>query len=440
MQSVRVVHFGYADLLPGAARASYRLHRALLAEGADSRMVVWRRDSDDPTVDGPGSRMGAWTARYGPLVDYAPLRLLQPERREVSLAWMGSGRVRRVSQLRPDVVHLHWITGGLVRPAGLAALRAYPLVWRLPDMWAFTGVEHYAQDLYWRNGYASGQPAGGAQRLDRLAWRRKERAYARLPSLTVVAPSNWLAAEAERSPLLKGRRIEVIHTGVDTSVFSPQDVAQSRRRWDLPLDGPLVLFGANGGGLNPRKGYIQLLVALERLAASWRSAPGTLVIFGEEGETAQLAGWQVHRVGGLSVDADLATLYSAADVFVAPSLAENLANTVLESLACGTPVAAFAVGGMPDAIAHRKWGWLAKPADPDDLARGIVWLLERAAEGPSLREAARAAAQGRFDLRRQAQAYLRLYQEVLDRPPVQGDLGHRLDGESHGECGRKPDG
>lgn len=416
---MRVVHFGYADDIPGAARASYRLHREMLRAGADSTMVVARRDTQDPTVRGPRSQLADRWARSAPLVDYVPLRALQPGRREVSLSWIGTGRVREVQRLRPEVVQLHWICGGLVRPVALRRLARFPIVWRLPDMWPFTGVEHYAgASTRWERGYARGD-GGYRSRLpvdvDRWAWRRKRRTYDRLPRLTIVAPSTWLADAAGRSPLFSNRRIEVITTGIDLALFHPAERRPARRRLGLPEEGRLVLFGAHGGGLNPRKGYAELQEAVARLQATWTGPPPTVVTFGEGTPGPFRFGeWPGHRLGHIDREALLPDVYSAADVFVAPSVEENLANTVLESLACGTPVVAFAIGGMADVIDHGRSGYLASAGSTDELASGMARVIGASDEwSASASGHARSTAEERFDQQRQAARYLALYDELL---------------------------
>lgn len=403
---MRVVHLGIGDDLPGAARASYRLHRELCALGTDSRMVVARKQTDDPTVVGPATpleRARAWAAAA--LEDRLRRQVLR-DRNEASLGVLGSGLLPRVQQLRPDVVTLHWIAGGVVSPPSLRHLRT-PVVWRLADMWPFSGTHHYApEDDAFPTGYA------GTRGLDRWVWRRKRRGTRGL-DLTVVAPSRWMARCAERSAVFAGRRIEVIATGTDLTTYRPQDQAAARAALGLPGNARLVLFGAVGSDSNPRKGARELRAALAHVSAT-TSDPPELVVFGGGGEDLRRTGLRVHALGTLQDEERIALAYAAADVFVAPSLRENLANTVLESLACGTPVVAFDVGGMPDAIDHASTGWLAPPADVAVLAAGVLDLIGRdAAARARMRAAARAAAERRFDGARQAAAWSRLYDELV---------------------------
>lgn len=389
---MRVVHFGYADELPGAARASYRLHRALSTSGVDSWMVVGLRVGDDERVVGPAPGVETLVARSSQRVDALLTRALTGDLPERSAALAGTRLVRRVLALRPDVVQLHWLGGGLVRPAGLRALASLPIVWRLADEWALHGLAHY-------------EPAGLSAwqtRFERLAVGRKRRAFTSLPRLTVVTPTTWLAERVAESDTLGNRRVEVIPTGVDLGTWSPGDRDAARHSLGLPPDAPVVLFGASRAGVNPRKGWDLLLAAVRRLDPSYR-----LAAFGEAEVPDDLRS-RYSDLGHIDDERRLVEAYRAADVFVAPSRQENLANTGIEALACGTPVVCFGVGGMRELVEHGVSGWLASPFDPEDLAAGIGWAID-----PARRAEARRRAEDRFDARVQAARYAELYADVV---------------------------
>jgi len=196
-------------------------------------------------------------------------------------------------------------------------------------------------------------------------------------------------------------------------VYKPTDSKDARQLLNLPSDIPLVLFGAVDSTSNPRKGFDLLLRALNRLEKEL-SANSELVVFGasspEEGSALPLS---AHYLGSFSDDVALALLYSAADVFVAPSREDNLPLTVQESLACGTPVVAFDIGGMEDMIEHQSNGYLAKPFDAEDLAHGISWCLSGNDRRAQLSTEARSVAEEQFSSERQAKAYIELYREIL---------------------------
>ena len=380
---MRVTHFGYSDLLPGASRASYRLHRALLDRGVDSRMVVAAGLSGDREVVTPAGWRRAAT-RLASRADALATRALLPPSGERSAAFFGSGLVEWVAASSPDVVQLHWIAGGLARPPALRKLAGFPVVWRLPDEWPMHGSSHYA--------------ASDSGALDRYLLSRKQRAIRALDRLTVVTPSNWLARTARDSAVFEDRRIEVIATGLDLGVWKPTDRREARRSLGLDPERPVVLFGASGGDANPRKGWDLMLAATFRLDTGLE-----LVAFG--GGAAASPG--VRQFGAVREETTLRSLYAAADVMVVPSRQENLPNSGIEALACGTPVVGFDIGGMPDLVEHGVSGWLAEPFEADGLAAGVDWALHS-----DRRSAARERAERCFDVTQSAGQYIRLYTEL----------------------------
>lgn len=234
--------------------------------------------------------------------------------------------------------------------------------------------------------------------------------------MTIVCPSLWIAACAQRSSLFRNQRVEIIPSGVDLEVFKPIDKKRARSILNLPEDVPLILFGASDAIRDPRKGNNKLEAALEILAGSIgvNSLPH-LVLFGSWNRP-QIKGWgtPIHVLGHLYDETSLSLLFSACDIFVAPSLEDNLPNTVIESLACGTPIVAFNVGGMSDMIKHKENGYLATAYETEDLARGIEWILADEKRHQALSHQARLRAEKEFDIKFIAQKYLDLYKAVLN--------------------------
>ena len=411
--AIRPLLLNSEDLRGGAARAAYRLHLALRAAGADSRMLVQVRHGDDETVAGPGNRL---VGRLRAAADLLPL-LLYPRRSGETFypGWLPDALAGRIRRLDPDVVHLHWIAGGFLNVANLRRLRR-PLLWTLHDMWAFTGGCHYDEGCGRYAGGCGRCPVLGSRSVSDLSsagWRRKQRSYLDLP-LTVVTPSRWLGRLAAESPLLGRFPLHVIPNPIDTGTFAPTDKAAARRKLNLPADRRIVLFGALRATSESRKGYRHLEPALRRLAATRPGLKPLAVVVGAERPARPPDfGMECVFAGTLSDDAALASIYAAADVLVAPSTQENLSNAVLESLACGTPVAAFDIGGMPDMIEHQRNGYLARPLDAEDMAHGLGWILEDESRLRALSERARAKVLEEFESANIARQYLELYEQSV---------------------------
>lgn len=407
-----------SDIEGGAARAAYRLHQGLQGIGIDSQMLVQSQSSDDKFVVAPATRIAQNLARSRIAVDALPLKFYpQRQKTTISLQWLPDRTLHQVKALNPDVINLHWINEAFVQIETLAKFQR-PLVWTLHDMWAFTGGCHYSGEcLRYVESCGACPQLGSSQEQDlsRWVWSRKARSWRNL-DLTIVALSSWLAKSAYTSALFRDLRIELIPNGIDTELYKPIDRQFARQLLNLPQDKQLILFGSMNATSDTRKGFHLLQPALEQLSRSgWRDRL-ELVIFGaSRSEHSPDLGFKTHYLGVLKDDLSLAISYSAADVFVLPSVQENLANTVMEALSCGIPCVAFNIGGMPDMIEHQNNGYLAYPYKIDNLAAGIVWVLENAERHQKLKAAARTKVEKNFTLNIQAQRYSKLFNELLTK-------------------------
>ena len=241
-------------------------------------------------------------------------------------------------------------------------------------MWPFSGGWHYAEPLI----------SFSQNKLSHRIIKRKIRTYAKVNKLTVIGLSKWLQTCAVKSGVFGTSDIINLPNPIDTVVFSPVTKPVARSLLNLPQDKKIILFGAMGATSDPRKGFEQLSIALECLDAETIE----LAVFGSSRpRRTQNFKQKVHYLGSLHDDVCLRLLYSAADVMVVPSLQENLSNAIMESMACGTPVVGFDIGGNSDMIEHCINGYLAKPLDTSDLVRGIEWVLENNSDlGFSTRE------------------------------------------------------
>ncbi len=251
--------------------------------------------------------------------------------------------------------------------------------------------------------------------LSRWVWQRKQRAWKNL-NLTLVTPSTWLAQCAKESSLFQDVRVEVIPYGLDIEKYKPTDRRLARTLLNLPQDKQIILFGAAGVATDdPRKGFYLLQSALQKLDRSQWQDQAELVVFGAtQPEKPVDLGFKAHYLGRLYDDLSLALVYAAADVMIVPSIQEAYGQTASESLGCGTPVVAFNATGLKDIVEHQRNGYLAQPFAPEDLARGIAYVLEDKQRHQKLCDRAREKAEQEFTLDIQAQRYLSLFTEILN--------------------------
>lgn len=325
----------------------------------------------------------------------------------------------RVSQIpeiaEADIINFHWIAGTVDVFKELDFLRTKKIVWTLHDMNPFTGGCHYAAGCSKYEQSCGSCPQLGSQDPDDLSrhiWTRKKAAYRQL-DITIVALSQWLADCVKKSSLFSPFPVHVIPNGVPTDIFKPHPQAQIRESLHIPQDAFVVLFGADSL-TNSRKGFAYLLQVLTQLASQAKNHALCLATFGQNGEAAvHHLGLPIFAFDYVENESELALIYSLADVTVLPSLEDNLPNIVLESLACGTPVVGFDVGGIPDMVTHLVNGYLAPVADAKGLVQGINWVMEQKQADSPIRIKCRETVLTRYNLLLQARSYQELYEEIM---------------------------
>jgi glycosyltransferase involved in cell wall biosynthesis len=408
--TLSVVHFSTADTLGGSARSAYRIHSGLRQRGHRSRMLVGFRTSTDADVDTVSG--GSAMRRLNRLVDVTTRRFgyqyvyFPSTQRVLAHPWIAEAQVFQIYN-----THGGYFATGMLPELSARA----PLVWRLSDMWPLTGHCAYAAGCErWRTGCGECPDLGtyppvGADRTAQL-WRMKEAAYAR-SRITVVAPSSWIERLAKESPLLGRFPVYRIPNGIDLARFAPRDPAALRATLGIEPRTRVILFTAHGLDANARKGSDD---AIEALRCLGRRRDTVVLLAGEGGDS-----WQgrlefpLIRVGFVHNEEKLAAVYGAADLLLAPSRSENLPNNVLEAIASGVPVVAYAAGGMEDAVRHLETGWLAAIGSVEGLAQGMRRILDEPELRARLGTAARALAEAQFDQADEVKRFERLYLDLV---------------------------
>ena len=416
---MRVLVVSTSNFAGGAARAAYRLHQGLKSIKVESKMLVQLQQGDDQSVLGLSSSSGIAQINNGIRLslDQMPLKLYRNRLNgNFSLQWLPDIATSKIRTMKPDVVNLHWINNGFIQ---IESLRKFgkPIVWTLHDMWPFTGGCYYSSNCDRYRQACGSCPLLSSVKdkdLSRWIWHRKIKAWKDL-NLTVVSPSNWLADCAQSSSIFSSTRVEAIPNGINTNIYRPINKQLAREILGLPKDKYLILFGALKATSNRRKGFHLLQSALKNLSKSRIRDKLELVIFGSsQPENQPNFGFNTHYMGLLNDDISLCLMYSAADTFILPSIQENLSNTVMEALSCGVPSIAFNIGGMPEMIEHLQNGYLAQPFEVEDLAKGIVWVLENHERYQKLSFYARKKVEQQFTQEIQANRYTSLFSELID--------------------------
>ncbi|MCC8408470.1 glycosyltransferase [Mucilaginibacter sp. UR6-1] len=415
---MKVTLINTADAGGGAPAACMRLLKALVQNGVDVNMAVHQKLTTEPRVT---ATTGKRTAKANFLLERLPFIAFEEKDKTVRFAFSAANRGSNIADnptiQEADILHLHWTNSGYLSIKNLQQLLQLgkPVVWTLHDMWAFTGGCHYSNGCdhfvnQCGNCWMLRRPR--ANDLSRKVWQRKFDMLQSAQNLTIVSCSNWLGNVSRGSGLLGSKPTVAIPNPIDVEIFSPKDKIAVREKWGIDADAKIILFGA--ANINDRrKGITYLVEALHVLKQQTGDAPIQMVIFGKNKhfDTATLP-FQVKELSIISAESDLAEIYNAADVFVSPSLEDNLPNMIMESLACGTPVAAFNTGGIPDLIDHQQNGYLAEYKSSADLEAGIHHLLFLA-DKAGASAAARQKVLDNFTNAQVAKQYIDLYNSIL---------------------------
>jgi glycosyltransferase involved in cell wall biosynthesis len=410
----------------GAANACLRLHEGLLQEGIESKVLLKRRQKLLPQTFQfqksiqPKNRIEILKQKgivflrvmgilKKPKESQEQLFLSQREAGLELFSFPDSNFDITTSPLyqEADIINLNWVANFLDYESFFAK-NTKPVVWTLHDMNPFTGGEHYLEAF--RGVDASGYPiARTLTSLEKRVYKEnlalKQKVIQADSNITIVTPSKWLAYEAEKSLVFKSKKVFCIPYGINSEVYQPRDRNYSRDILNIPIDKTVILFVADSIS-NHRKGYAYLKKALEMIDRN----DVVLCAVGSKKSTLESAN-NIIELGSIVDERLMSIVYSAADVFVIPSLMDNLPNTVLESLLCGTPVIGFPIGGIPDMIQHGANGLLTKTMSSSALLETIEAFLETIDSFD--RESIRENAMSKYDLKIQADSYIEVFQNIL---------------------------
>ena len=384
MIDLKVVHLNTYDGNGGAGRACLRLSEALNANGIDSEVLVYYKFGQNSKVKNLSKGLFAkMRAIFNIMAERYFARLfVKAVKTPFSLQWFGKSLIHNKTLKQADIIHLHWINHGFLSPKFLAELDLLdkPIVWTFHDSNAFTGgchVRYSCENFHQQCGNCPLLRSSGKDDISHKNWLRKQKAYSEL-NFHIVAPSNWMAKSVKESSLLGLRNLNVIPNTIEIAIFKPYVKSEAKKILKIAANHFVIMSGFMPSKNDKHKGTQYLIAALNELS-SRPEIPNEqieLVIFGNKDEkNMPNFPFKTTFLGTINKDEHLAKCYAAADVFVLPSLEDNLPNTVMESLACATPVVAFKTGGIPDMVKHLENGYLAKYENATDLADGIEWLF-----------------------------------------------------------------
>ena len=380
---MRVILINTSERIGGAAIAANRLMEALKAQGIKAKMLVRNKQTDQSTVVAlkPSWRM-VWQFVWERVVIWTANRFSKKNLFAVDIANTGNDITALPEFQQADIVHLHWVNQGMLSLKDIRKIleSGKPVVWTMHDMWPATGICHYARQCDHYRTTCHNCPyineGKGHKDLSTRTFRRKQALYAGR-QIHFVTCSRWLEGKARQSALLQGMPVTSIPNAINTNLFRPHDKMEARRKCRLPEGKKLLLFGSVKI-TDKRKGIDYLVQSCQLLAKAHPELRDQLAVvaFGKNSQQlASLLPFTVYPLDFVTNDHQLVDIYNAVDLFATPSLEDNLPNTIMEAMACGTPCVGFNVGGIPEMIDHLHNGYVASYRSAEDFANGIYWLL-----------------------------------------------------------------
>jgi len=399
----------------GGCIAMNRLHRGLKKAGVESKILCQRKafqSSDSVTIP---------RSPFAKLVE-GGLRRVTSRLGFNDLHCISSFGIRNMNAYRDaDILHFHCMHSGFFNYLALPGLTAgKATVVTHHDMWHFTGHCTNSSDCdRWKTGCGKCPYPDSHPRIQRdntrLEWKLKKWVYNRSHFSNVI-PSAWLAEVAQQS-MLKHLPIYRIPNGVDTQVFRPLDPEQCRSLLGIPPDKKVLMFSAMTMDLSTPSGLgkgADLLVKAVQDLPDKTKRETVLLLMGDKGEAiAEIAGIATLDLGYVSDDRLKAIAFSAADLFVHPTRADNMPLGLLESMACGTPMVSFRVGGVTELVQPGTTGYLAEPEDAQGLSLGILQLLEDGPLRDYMGQQCREIALREYSLDLHVQKHVDLYNHIL---------------------------
>ena len=415
---MRVLIVNTSERMGGAAIAANRLMEALRNNGIKAKMLVRDKQTDQISVVGmKKSWWKVWQFIWERIVIWKANKFKKHDLFAVDIANTGTDITTFPEFKQADIIHLHWINQGMLSLKDIRRIidSGKPIVWTMHDMWSFTGICHYAGECDKYTTQCNRCPIlykGSFRDLSHQIYEKKKKMYEGA-RITFVACSQWLESMAKKSELIKGQPITHIPNAINVNLFKPRMKSHAREKLNLPLDKKLLLFGSVKIS-DKRKGIDYLVEACKILSTQHPNFSKELgvVVFGKESELyASLFPFPIYSMNYVSNEKELVDIYNAVDLYVTPSLQDNLPNTIMEAMACGVPCVGFNIGGIPEMIDHLHNGYVAEYKSATDFANGIYWTLTEG-EYEMLSEAANRKVVSNYSEGTISKKYIEVYNKI----------------------------
>ncbi len=420
---MRILIVNTSEKTGGAALASNRLVEALNRFGIETKMLVKDKETNNVNVVSmPHSARKCLHFLWERWCIFWHLHLSKKCLFAIDIANIGTDITQLPVFKQADVIHLEWINQGTLSLKNIQQIidSGKPIVWTMHDIWPATAICHLSltcQRFKQQCGCCYYLPNGGYEHdLSYKVWLRKYKVYGG-GNIAFVACSHWLGNQAKQSGLLKNSFVTTIPNPIDTHVFAPKSREGAAHRLGLPTDKKLILF-ASQRITNVNKGISYLIEACRLLVEahlSYKDKVALVVLGGHADEMQYAFNFPTYPLGYVNDTQKIVDVYNAVDMFVLPSLSENLPNTIMEAMSCGVPCVGFDVGGIPEMIEHKVTGFVAKYTDAQSLAEGIQWVLSEDTNYAELSRQCIEKVQREYSQQSVVQRYMEVYRRVMER-------------------------
>jgi len=407
--SLKILHVNYSDINGGAAIAVQRIIEAQKLEGLNPTLLVAEKNSKNDEIIGPISTFEEIKWKLLKSINRKFEKLEKKKKYDSnSYNLIPNNVVKKINELDVDIVNLHWIGNNLIPINDIKKIKK-PIVWTLHDMWPYTGSEHYSLDKRYIEGYNKQNKPNDLKGFDieRFCWNLKKKHYPK--NLNIVATSEWQLESSKNSYLFKNFLIKKIQNPIDDNFWKPIDKDYSKKELNLSLNKKIILIGSEKID-SKRKGFHLIKDVIQKLNIKNL----LFIFFGKINEQNKLdiPEHEINYLNSVNSNSyDLKLIYSAADLFLAPSIQESFGQTILEASCCNTPSVSFANNGISDVINHKYNGYIAKENDIDDFAKGIEWCLKNISRSRMLEN--RNNIVNKFSLKEIGKKYNNFYSSII---------------------------
>ncbi len=437
---MQILSINTRDIKGGASQIMWQLHRSYRQRGYQSWLAVNEKHSEDPYtvaiphLDPIGKGILKIAAKINTLYPSAvstvlkivaePLKYWEFLQGHENFHYWGSRNLEKLVPITPEIIHGHNLHGDYFDLRQLPQLSQHtPLVLTLHDAWLLSG--HCAHSLNcerWQIGCGECPDLRIYRSIIRDAtafnWQRKANIYQR-SKLYIATPCQWLMDKVQHSMLAPAIvDAKVIPNGVDLNIFKPAPKAEVRAKLGLPQNALILLFCAEAIRRNYFKDYTMLYDTVAKISQQQSSSPICFVVLGDESPKEKLGNVEILYVDYQSDRATVASYYQATDIYLHAAKADTFPTSILEALACGVPVVATAVGGIPEQVTEDVTGFLVPQGDSTAMAQRIIKLIESESLRNAMSQNAAQIAKQAFGVELMVEQYLSWYQEITDRDNV----------------------